>query len=114
MLGLVVLATTCLVAFLGGHEYFQNLSASQRLRNEAYEINEDIEHVIITGGSRTVEVNIPRGFTLNFKSNKLVTSEVSIPENGYDMEVVGPKIGFGKHSLRIFIENGTVKVSEID
>jgi hypothetical protein len=113
MLGLVILAATCLVALFGGQKYFQSLSASQRVRDEIHDLHEEVEQVIVTGENRTVKVDMPRGYTLRFESNQLVTSIVSVPENGYDMRVSGPEIGPGEHTLRISIVEGTVKVSEI-
>lgn len=114
MLGLAVLAGTCIVALVIGYNHFQGLSATKKAREEAHKLHSKIEHVIITLDNRSVSVEIPNGYTLEFESNQLLIDGIRFPDESYDMIVKGPKLEPGVHNLLISIENGKVFVNEVD
>lgn len=114
MVGLVVLAGTCVIALIVGYNYFHNLSANKQARQEAHKLHSEIEQVIINLDENPVSVEIPNGYTLEFESNQLVIDGIRFPEDdNYDMTVTGPKLGPGHHDLLISIENGEVRVNEV-
>lgn len=120
MLGLVVLAGICVVAFVVGYDYFQGLSTSQEAREQAGQLNEEIKGMIVSGvvgENKKVTVSVPGDYTLRFNSetNQLVMDGVRLPEDGYDMTVEGPKenLGPGEHELLIVMKSDKIKVSEI-
>lgn len=113
MLGLTVLAGLCLVIFFAGYDYFQGVSASQSAREEASRLRGKINHVIITGDNRRIDVEVPGGYTLRFESNQVIIDGTRLPEDGFDIPVEGPDLGPGEYSLIITIEDGRIKVSEV-
>lgn len=121
MVGLVVLAATCLLVFFVGYNYFQEISSSQKAFEEATNLDEEIEGLIISGDvgeNSKVIVDIPSGFSLYFDSenNQWVIDGTRLPEEGYDLTVVGPgkELGPGKHELLISVKENKIKVSEVD
>lgn len=120
MLGLIVLAGICTVAFILGYGYFQKVSASQRAKEEAYRLNDKIEYVIssgATGEDEEIILNIPGGYSLRFDSEaeQIVINGTRLPKGGYDMEVDFPSenLEAGNHQILIIVKSDRLELKEV-
>ncbi len=116
MVGLAVLAGACIFAFIIGYNQLQGLSASQKAREEAGNLDMKIEDVIITGNQENVEIEIPEGYTLKFEENQIKMNGIKYPaspKDEYSLPVNGPTLSQGVYTLQISLDNEVVKVRRV-
>lgn len=120
MLGLIVLAGVCTVAFILGYGYYQKLSASQRAREEVSRLNDEIEYMISSGAvgeNEELTLNIPEGYSLHFDSEaeQIAINGTRLPEEGYDMEVefLNKDLESGPHKILIIVRSDELELKEV-
>lgn len=117
MVGLAVLAGACVFAFIIGYNQFQGISASQKVRDEAQDLDMVIGTVISSGsGPENINIEIPEGYTLKFEENQIKINGIKYPaspEDEYSLPVNGPTLSQGSYNLQVSLDNGVVNVEEV-
>ncbi len=114
LMGLIVLAGLTIGIFAVFYPHMQGLSASKQAKATADRIDVAINHVLITGNSESVEFDIPKGYRLRFKENRLVMGDVQLPEKGYSKPIEGPMLTPGSYEIRVKINEDMIEVEVLD
>ena len=113
-LALVILAAFVVSIFVIGYQFLQALDSERRARDAALELNNGVQAVIATGNPHTIKITVPAGYKLKFENQRVTINGFAVPENGYQLPVIGPELSEGSYRLTIAFkpENNSVVVSE--
>jgi hypothetical protein len=110
-LALVILAAFVVSIFVLGYQSLQALNRERKAREAALELNSGVQAVIASRNPRTVRITVPAGYKLKFENQRVSIDGFVVPENGYQLRVIGPELNEGFYQLTITLENNSVVVS---
>lgn len=103
LLGLAVLSVLTISIAAFGYLKLSSLTDRQRLMNALEKLANVCQEVASAGGERVIELEIPAGYTIFFRENKIEAGEIGYPEEGLPFwfsENISP-IPAGKHIVRV-------------
>jgi hypothetical protein len=113
MLGLVILAALVVSVFAIGYVYSQKLAELRRAKEAALEVDAEVRAAIVTGTDQTLEITIPKGYTLHFRENQVLIDDAAYPEGGYPWPITGPELGHGTYTLAIKLGDNLIRVENV-
>jgi len=110
MLGLVILAAFVVSIFVIGFMYSRALAELRRAKEAALEVDSKVRAAIAAGTDQSVEITIPKGYTLRFRDNQVLVDNLAFPEEGYPWPITGPELGHGTYNLTIRLGDNLIQV----
>lgn len=114
-LGLVILAAFVVLVGVIGYVAFQSVMRDRAATDAALEVAGECESVVISGGTRTVEITVPGGYQMRFSDNIIFIDNHEIQPKmlGLMFAENSPQLEAGTYTLSVTVQENTVVVSRI-
>lgn len=108
LLGLAVLSVLAVSIAALGYLTLRSLTDRERLMNALEKLANACQEIASAGGERSVELEVPTGYTIFFQDNQIQAGEIRYPEEGLPLKFVEnlSPLSAGKHTVRISVFEG--------